>query len=229
MKTGIMVQAKRALSGFLMLGVFLCLFSVSAVQADPAPADVAGHETVAHEDAHADDHGKGGLPQFNPSSFPSQIFWLAVTFIVMYTVFSTRTLPAISGILENRQQHIASDLDMAEKLRAEAEAAQHAYEQLITSSRTEATRLINEADSSVKLALDKSLSDLQDKAVADIAALDSRLQSEKQAVMKDMNAMVAEIATDAARKLAGIEADAQQAQSVVKSLNDSLIKGREAA
>src|SRR5690606_28063422 len=63
-------------------------------------------------DLHAEGHPTGGgLPQLDVSTFPSQLFWLFVSFGIMYMIFSRRTLPEISGVLENRQSHIQGDLE----------------------------------------------------------------------------------------------------------------------
>ena len=33
--------------------------------------------------------GKGGMPQLNPESFSSQLFWLFVFFLILYTIVSS--------------------------------------------------------------------------------------------------------------------------------------------
>ena len=53
-------------------------------------------------------HGSGGLPQFDPTWWPSQLLWLALTFAVLYFVFSRSTLPRLGGILETRALRIES-------------------------------------------------------------------------------------------------------------------------
>ena len=50
-------------------------------------------------------------------------------------------------------------------------------------------------------------------------ALEGRLNRSRQQALHDMNAIAAEIAAQAAAKIAGIETDIQQAQTVVQSLN----------
>ncbi|XKH35022.1 hypothetical protein ACIU1J_01600 [Azospirillum doebereinerae] len=44
----------------------------------------------APDAAHGGEHASGGLPQLNPANFPTQIFWLALTFGVLYYLLSKK-------------------------------------------------------------------------------------------------------------------------------------------
>ena len=55
----------------------------------------------------------GAFPPFDPSTFPSQILWLAITFGLFYLFLKRVVLPRIGGILEVRRDRIAQDLDQA--------------------------------------------------------------------------------------------------------------------
>ena len=52
--------------------------------------------------------GHAGLPQMDTSTFPSQVFWLAVTFGLLFVVLSRMTLPMIAGSIGARRNRIAS-------------------------------------------------------------------------------------------------------------------------
>ncbi|MBN2752193.1 MAG: F0F1 ATP synthase subunit B', partial [Rhodospirillaceae bacterium] len=78
------------------------------------------------------------MPQFDPTSFPSQLFWLATTFIALYVLMSKVALPRIGDILEERQKRISDDLDMAERLKTETEAAIAVYEKALSDARVTA-------------------------------------------------------------------------------------------
>ena len=78
----------------------------------------------------AAEHG-GGLPQLDAATFPSQIFWLIVSFGALYWLFSRKALPRVGEILEARQERIAADLDRAATLRGEAEAALRRHEAMV--------------------------------------------------------------------------------------------------
>ncbi|MCP5432119.1 MAG: F0F1 ATP synthase subunit B' [Alphaproteobacteria bacterium] len=96
--------------------------------------------TVAHGDA----GHSGSFPPFDPTYFPSQIFWLVIAFGALYVMMSRVALPRIAGVLEERRLRIATDLDKAEELRAESEAAIAAYEAALAEARTKALAIANE-------------------------------------------------------------------------------------
>lgn len=168
-----------------------------------------------------DEHGggSGGLPQFDPSSFPGQVFWLAIAFTVMYVVFSKKTLPAISSVIENRREQVKGDRDTAERLKNEAEAVLEAYEKGLESARSEAARLNASAIEDAKKATEQAMSDLQQKAEDQMAALEKRLADGKHQAMDEMNTIAAEIASAAAEKIVGISTSISDVKTVVQSLS----------
>ena len=186
-----------------------CAFALgvqAALAADP-------HGDVEHSG------GGGGLPQFDPTWFPTQIFWLTVTFIVMYVIFSSRVLPAISSILENRRVHVESDLEMADRLRKEADSVQAAYEGNLDQARHESQRLVNDVHATMKARAEAQINSLRDKAEKDMHALEVRLQAAKDEAMEQMTTIAAEVASEAAAKIIGTPADLAQAKTVVQSIS----------
>jgi F-type H+-transporting ATPase subunit b len=90
--------------------------------------------TTAHEGG---EHG-GVFPPFDATSFPSQLFWLAIVFIVLYRLMAKRIIPQITGITENRAAVIQADIDQAETAREASEAAVTAYEAALSAARLKA-------------------------------------------------------------------------------------------
>ncbi len=187
-------------------------FGVQAVFA----ADPLGGPAV-HDIEHAE--AGGGLPQFNIDTFPTQLFWLAITFVVMYAVFSSRILPDISGILENRRVHIESDLETADRLRKEADGVQAAYEANLDHARNESKRLVNDVHATMKSRTEAQMNSLRQKAEHDMTALEARLGNAKAEAMEQMTTIAAEVASEAAAKIVGTPADLDSARSVVQSIN----------
>ena len=102
--------------------------------ATPAAGTTA---TTAHEGG-----GHGGVfPPFDPSTFPSQLLWLAIVFIALYRLMSKRIIPQISGIIEARAAAIKADLEQAEASREASEAAGAAYAAALAAARAKAGSL----------------------------------------------------------------------------------------
>ena len=62
-----------------------------------------------------------GMPQFNAASFPSQLFWLVVTFVLLYICITFLILPRIRDNIRLRKNKIANDLERAENIKVEIE------------------------------------------------------------------------------------------------------------
>src|SRR5262249_21032142 len=82
----------------------------------------------------ASQHGKG-FPPFDAHTFPSQLLWLALTFIALYLLMSRVALPRVGSILEDRRKHIEGDLAEANRLKGESDAAIAAHEKALAEAR----------------------------------------------------------------------------------------------
>ena len=157
---------------------------------------------AAAEEAHSE-ASSAGLPQLDPSSWPSQLFWLAVTFGILYALMHTRFLPAIAGAIEERKDRIADDVDKAGEFKREAEDAEAAYNQALADAKAKAQGIAAETRNEV----DKEIADLQ-------AETDATLEKQVAAA----EARISEMKSDAAAKVR--EAAADTAQAIVENLID---------
>jgi F-type H+-transporting ATPase subunit b len=190
------------------------------VEAHEAAVDAA--HGAAADVAHGGE--KMGLPQFDPSSFPSQVFWLAIAFAVLYFFFSRKTLPEISQVIENRHEHIQSNIDAADKLRREAENVHKSYEEALDNARQDAAKFYADAEDAVTAVTTTKLAAFREKSQKQIEETESKLAKSKAEVMEDMNGIAAEIASKAAEKIVGIPADLNEAKNVVRSLHNKTQK-----
>src|SRR5277367_3102832 len=86
----------------------------------------------------------GGFPPFDTSTFPSQLFWLAITFGFLFVVLWRVAGPRINTAITGRRDTINAAIDEAARSRADAEAAQGAYEDALAKARGRANALAEE-------------------------------------------------------------------------------------
>ncbi|MGB7285382.1 MAG: F0F1 ATP synthase subunit B [Salaquimonas sp.] len=147
-------------------------------------------------------HGASGLfPPFDPSSFASQLLWLAITFGIFYYLMSKVVIPRISGILGVRRDRISRDLDEAQRLKDESDAALAAYEQELAEARNSAHAIAQEAK-------DRAKAEADTKRHASEKALNEKLAASEQ--------QIATIKVKALGEVDGIAADT--VSEIVKSL-----------
>ena len=102
----------------------------------------------------------GGMPQLNPEFWVSQIFWLILTFGIMFIILSKFILPKISENLETRKSQILENIDTAEKQREQSENKIKEYEKLIFENKIEAKNYFNE--------IQKDITEVEDSIEEDI-------------------------------------------------------------
>jgi F-type H+-transporting ATPase subunit b len=150
---------------------------------------------VAHGAAQAAaEHGSSGLPQLDFTSFPSQIFWLAVTIFVLFQLMNKVALPRIASVLEERADAIANDLDRAEEFKQKAAEAEAAYQQALADARAKAQAIAAEARAEMQKDVDAAMA----KADAEISARTAESEKRIREIRDSAKAAVAEVATDTA-------------------------------
>ncbi len=175
------------------------------------------HLAMAAADAAAESangsESSGGLPQMDFSTYPSQIFWLAVTFGALYWVMSSAILPRLGGAIEDRRDRIADDLDQAAEFRREAEEAEKAYEAALADARAKAQSIAAETRAEVEAEVDAMQAEADERAAADVAAAEVRISEMKSKAMEN----VREAAADVAREIVGTLIDERPTDEAVAS------------
>lgn len=174
----------------------------------PAAATTDDPEVEDHGDAaHAaagEEHG-AGLPQLDASTYPSQIFWLIVSFATLYYLMTRKALPRLSEILEARQERIASDLDRAATLRAEAEAAMQRYQQVVADAQAKAAARLKEAEERLMAEAAQKQAALEADLARQLAESEARIASAKEKALAEVQSVAAEVAQAAVERLVGLK------------------------
>jgi F-type H+-transporting ATPase subunit b len=162
----------------------------------------------------------GGLPQFDPSSWASQIFWLTITFIVLYIVFGRSVIPTLGQTIQNRHDYIANAITQAENLSKQAETLKEEMDNALKSAGQSASAYMTEADQEGKTKLANALSVFREKYEQKIAESEKSIESAKLKALQEMDEIAVRLSAQAAEKIAGISASQSDANNIVKSLRD---------
>ena len=180
-------------------------------------AEQVGKTTASTEQVPAGEHGK--FPPFDSSTFPSQLLWLALTFIALYLFMSRVALPRIASILEARRRHIDDHLTEAQRLKAESDAAMAAHGQVLAEARTRAQTLANERLATAAAEADARRKDLEAKLGVRIAEAEKAIATAKSAAMTNVHGIASEAAHAIVERLTGIApADRDVAEAVKDAL-----------
>ena len=95
----------------------------------------------------AEGQGSAGLPQMDITTFPSQLFWLVITFAILYIFMWRVVIPKLSTTIEERKDKISNDINEAEKFNSEATSILEKYEEQMSSASQSASDIISESKS----------------------------------------------------------------------------------
>jgi F-type H+-transporting ATPase subunit b len=143
------------------------------------------------------------MPQLDPSTYVSQIFWLLATFVPLYFVLWKVALPRISATLENRQQRIDNDLARAQDLAGEAEGVLAAYEDELAKARARAHDALHTAAATAAAAAEVRNAELTSRLAAGSSAAQTRIAAARDAAMAGIAEVATEIAAAATARLIG--------------------------
>lgn len=160
---------------------------------------------------------KAGMPQFDLSRFPGQIFWLAVTFFVLYWIMNKVALPRIGEVLETRARRIGDDLDRAASLKSEADKVRTAYEKTLAEARTKAQDVGRSTEAVVTKEATDRQAVLGNELAQRIREAESRIAAAKNAAMGNLAGVAAEAARQAVERVAGLSVSADEAQAAARS------------
>ena len=96
------------------------------------------------------------MPQFNSKTFSSQLFWLILSFSILYLLVSFVLLPRIRENIRLRKNKISNDIERAEKIKNEIEKMALMYDNKIEEAK-------NKAKNMVKKSLIKSANEYNDQ------------------------------------------------------------------
>lgn len=158
------------------------------------------------------------MPQFDPNTFATQLFWLVVCFVALYLVASRWALPRVAAVLETRQTKLDNDLDRAAAFKQEADGVLAEYEKTLAEGRDKAQFMLREAAEAMAAEADGRHGELAERLSADVRAAEARIQEAKQAAVGKISQIATEVAQAATRRLIGLEVDAATAESSVKAI-----------
>ena len=160
----------------------------------------------------------GGMPQLNPEFWVSQIFWLTLTFGILYVVLSKLILPKISSNLELRKSQIQENIEAADKQREESENKLKEFEEIILKNKLEAKNIF-------KLSREKALKDINSKREILEKQIDDELKKAEQEINElkktapeKINKIAIETSSEIIKNLIGAEVNSSSISAIVEDL-----------
>ena len=161
----------------------------------------------------------GGMPQLNPEFWISQIFWLTLTFGILYVVLSKLILPKISANLELRKSQIQENIEAAEKQRENSDSKLKEYDDVILKSKLEATNIFREAREKVLKDINSKKEILDKQVDEEIKKAEKEIEVLKKSAPDKINKIAIETSSELVKKLIGAEVNNSSISAIVDDLS----------
>lgn len=183
---------------------------------------MAQHETSSHTaSSHTEVAAEHAAVVHHEAFYLEPTFWVAVAFVIFMALALKPLVKVITKALDAKSRQVAAELTEARRLREEAQEVLASFqkkqreslqeaEAMLATTRADAARITEKAETELKLAMEKRLKMATDKIA----------RAEQKAV-QDVEGYVAEIALKAAEKLI--------VEHVEKGGNDDLVKAAAAS
>lgn len=160
------------------------------------------------------------MPQLDPTTFIPQLFWLMVTFVMLYLVMWKIAIPRIGDVLQDRQKRIDGDLEKAEQLKKEAQSVREAYEKLVADGNTKAQETIRAARDKMAADALAQHDSLTEKLAAQTSAAETRIGTAKNKALANIRTVAVEVAQLAAGKLIDQKISETEVEAAVSDILD---------
>ncbi len=145
-----------------------------------------------------------GMPQLDFSTWPNQIFWLAVSLVAIYLILTRVGLPRIAAVLAERKGTIINDLTAAEELKAKAVEAEKAYNDALANARSEAAKIVAKARADIQADLDAATAKADAQIAEKTTASETRIGEIKAGALDSVSEVARDVAAELVAALGGV-------------------------
>ncbi len=150
-------------------------------------------------------------------TYSSQIFWLLLTFGLVFFVIGLGMVPKVQGTADARDAKISGDLDAAKAAFARADEAEADYRVRDAGNRAAAQATLAKAKSDATKATEVKLAAADAVVAEKIVAAEARIKGASDAAMAEIETVAADAARDMVARISGVEASDEAARNAVKA------------
>ena len=146
------------------------------------------------------------MPQLEQVEFfVSQLFWLGVFFVILFTVLTYTTLPKIRAFLNQRDDFVKSHISKQDELIKKAESIIENYEVKLNEAKSQAFQIVNDAKDKAMQESERLIKSTEEKIKHEIKMTEERVAKEKDQAISDLNIQLKDSATSFISKVSKIE------------------------
>ncbi|MBR1960743.1 MAG: F0F1 ATP synthase subunit B [Bacteroidales bacterium] len=140
------------------------------------------------------------------------LFWMTIIFAIVFFILAKFGFPIITGMVEKRNKRIDDALSAARVAEEALERLSQEQERILSETRTEQARMIQEAASQRDAMIARAREDARLQADALIKEAKERINEEKEAALRDVRREVALMSISIAEKVVRKEMSSEKGQ-----------------
>lgn len=141
------------------------------------------------------------MPQLDPSSYVSQIFWLLVCFCSLWGLLSVFVIPKIADIIEQRKRKIDEYVQKADALNLQAKTSLEKYHDTLAEAEQTSQQKMAKGKQALNEYLQKAESNLTKDLNKKIADNELELATEKRETLQQIESIAQDLAYEIIKKL----------------------------
>jgi len=161
------------------------------------------------------DAAERGMPQLNVPDFAPQLFWLAISFVVLYLLMALLGLPRIGKAIGARRDRVDGDLARAAQVKTEAEAVLAAYQKGLAEARAVAQATLKETSDRLAAQAAERQRELAQRLAQQIEAAEARIAAMKNEALAEVRGIALDVGRAVVEKLIGAAPDNERMAAAV--------------
>jgi F-type H+-transporting ATPase subunit b len=147
--------------------------------------------------------------------FASQLFWLVISFGLIFSLVGRRMLPKVRSTITARTEKIADDLEKAKAAQADAEQIEAAWRDRMDQAKLQATRIAQEAKRASARETEARVKAALDEIDAKVEHARLRIRSAVEAARTELEIVAVEASQQMVEQLTGLTIDRKDAAAAL--------------
>ena len=158
------------------------------------------------------------MPQLDFSVFPSQLFWLSVSFFLMLFIMSKFIIPKTAEMINLRREKIDGDLETAAEIKRKVEKTLEKYNRALSDAQAKANISLQKTKDELNETINRRQAEMAARLHAEIEAGEKKIAASKAKAMQKVEEASAELAVDVLNKLGFGGIKVKDAAAALKTL-----------
>ncbi len=141
------------------------------------------------------------MPQLEITTYPSQIFWLVVSFLILYLLMSRVIIPKISSVIKSRESEIKNNIHISEQMYKDTEIINNEYEEIKKNIEDEARGIINHLKETTNKEIFKNTELLKKRFEQKLEKNEQEIINKKKKVLNEINKISLNLSEEILKKL----------------------------